>query len=249
MRRGGLALVVAATLAGCIPSPDPFSTLAGTGARAVLLAQEERGVDAVVDDNTTLLETTHALTATKDPRLHHVEITVYDNRLLMTGRVPDAGQAARARRLVREAAPGYRIIDAMRVVPPGQGDDLETLTHDVAITQEINMRLLFDADISSIDYRITTDAGIVHVLGVANSDEELARVLDHVRDIAHVRGVETHVRRADAPAPRARPPAATGPVPLLTDPGPGPVSPAPSAAPIPATPPPGAPVPLLTPPL
>jgi osmotically-inducible protein OsmY len=72
---------------------------------------------------------------------------------------------------------------------------------------ELRSRLLFAKNIQSVNYSIEAVNGTVYLLGVAQDQAELDRVLDVARNVNYVRRVVSHVLMKDDPR-RFRPPAA-----------------------------------------
>jgi len=82
-------------------------------------------------------------------------------------------------------------------------NDTSSLTNaarDTWISTELKTTLLFDSAVSSIDYSIETVNQVVYLMGVAQSEAELKRVIGHAKDIAYVRRVVSYVLLKDDPA-------------------------------------------------
>ena len=65
---------------------------------------------------------------------------------------------------------------------------------DVLIASEVRGLLLVDDQISSINYSIDVVNRVVYIMGIAQSDAELQRVLGHARGVSRVRQVVNHAR-------------------------------------------------------
>jgi osmotically-inducible protein OsmY len=76
----------------------------------------------------------------------------------------------------------------------GDEDSAQGYARDAWITTQIETKLLFDKDVSSIDYSIETVDQVVYLMGVARSHEELGRAIGHAKEIAYVRRVVSYVR-------------------------------------------------------
>ena len=55
------------------------------------------------------------------------------------------------------------------------------------LAQTLRNELLFDSRVRSINYNIDCVAGTIYLMGVAQNQAELQRVIDHARDISYVR--------------------------------------------------------------
>src|SRR3546814_13065097 len=77
---------------------------------------------------------------------------------------------------------------------------LGNLARDTWISTELRSTLLCDQDVSSIDYSIETVNQVIYLMGVAQSQAELDRVIGHAKSIAYVRRVISYVLLEDDPA-------------------------------------------------
>jgi osmotically-inducible protein OsmY len=82
-------------------------------------------------------------------------------------------------------------------------NDTSSLTNaarDTWITTDLEATLLLDQEVASINYSVATVNQEVFVMGVAQSQAELNRVIGHAKDIAYVRRVVSNVLLKDDPA-------------------------------------------------
>ena len=80
---------------------------------------------------------------------------------------------------------------------------LSDLARDTWISTQLKSTLLFDKDVSAIDYSIETVNQVIYLMGVAESQAELDRVIGHAKDISYVRRVVSYVLLKDDPARNA----------------------------------------------
>jgi osmotically-inducible protein OsmY len=64
---------------------------------------------------------------------------------------------------------------------------------DVAIANQLRAELLFDRDISAINYNVEVVNQIVYLIGIAQDQAELDKVIGHARTIRYVEQVVNHV--------------------------------------------------------
>lgn len=74
---------------------------------------------------------------------------------------------------------------------------------DTWISAQLKTRLFLDMAVLHINYDIETVGGVVHLIGIAQDEEELARVLGHTRAIPGVRRVANHAIVKADPSPPA----------------------------------------------
>ncbi|MDO9460521.1 MAG: BON domain-containing protein, partial [Alphaproteobacteria bacterium] len=83
---------------------------------------------------------------------------------------------------------------------------LGNLAKDSWITTKLRTRILADTSIMDINYSIETVNGVIYLLGIAKTQEELSRVTNYARNISGVERVVSYVRVNGQPAPQGAPP-------------------------------------------
>lgn len=179
-------LCAAGSLSGCA------GALIGAGATAGVAAAEERGLDGAIDDTKIRTEINHYWFQ-YDAELHRkAGLTINEGRVLLTGVMPTDAMRADAVRLAWQAAGVKEVINEIEVLP--QGTDAVDDGRDVVISQTLKARLLFDKEVRNINYTIDVVHGVVYLMGIAQTEAELDRVIAHARDISNVKRVVSHVR-------------------------------------------------------
>jgi len=175
----------ASALSGCA------GTLIGAGATAGTAAAEERGLEGAIDD-TKIRVQINDLWFRKDVEMYRkVGLTIYEGRVLLTGVVATEQARADAVRLTWQASGVKEVYNEIEVVPDGQ--DFSDYSHDVIISQKLKADLLFDKDIKNINYTVDVVNGVVYLIGIAQSEAELERVVGYARNISNVKRVVSHV--------------------------------------------------------
>ncbi len=123
-----------------------------------------------------------------------IDITVNEARVLLTGIARDPEKAKLAQELAWKVKGVKEVIDEIQVHTDGEFHlrDFSTAFRDYLITSEIESRLLFARDISTINFQVTTVDGTVYLLGVADDDFEMRRVLAIVSKTRGVVKVVNH---------------------------------------------------------
>ena len=180
-----VTLVAALTLSGCA------RTLIGAGATAGTAAMEERGISGVADDTAIRLRL-NALYSDDDERLwRKIGFQVYGGRVLLTGALDTPEMQSRAVRLAWQADGVTEVINEIEVA---KSDGISGYGRDTWITTQLKSKLLFDKRVSSINYSIDAVRGRVYLIGIAQSRQELDRVINHARSIDYVQKVVSYVR-------------------------------------------------------
>ena len=179
-------LAVSLAVSGCAAP-----LLIGAAGTTVVKASEERGLTGAFDDaaiHTAISE----LWFKADLDLYQrMNLTVDDGRALVTGRAATPDQRVNAIRLVWQADGVKEVINDVTV--DNQSTVLDS-ARDSWISTKLRAALLLDSGIHSTNYSIDVVNGVVYLMGVARSRQELNAVVAHAKSLARVQGVVSHVR-------------------------------------------------------
>ncbi len=194
--RLALSVLLAASLAAGACAP---AVVAGgsAGATAGTVALQERSASEAISDAQIRLEINHYWFQASEILYRKVNLQVQEGRVLLTGAVPDPQTRVDAVRLAWQATGVREVINEIEV------DDQTTLTdmtRDTVISRKLKNRLLADREISSLNYSVEVVNQHIFLIGIAQDQEELDRVLSHAKDISYVRRLTNYVRLKDDPA-------------------------------------------------
>lgn len=124
-----------------------------------------------------------------------VDFTINEGRVLLTGIVRDAEKAELAPKLAWKVAGVKEVIDEIQLREDDKLSprDFSSAAYDYLITAHVDAKLLFARDVSSVNYKTTTIDGTVYVLGVAQNEFEMRRVLGIISKVRGVSKVVNHV--------------------------------------------------------
>ncbi|HTS94788.1 MAG TPA: BON domain-containing protein [Stellaceae bacterium] len=193
-------LALLAPLPGCVAA-------AGVSAVAVgYQSTQDRGLGGAVSDATIKTAITASYAHYDSALSDGIDVEVYEGRVLLTGRVPKQEQHDLAVRTAWKVKGVTQVYDEVKLGPvPSSNDDV----NDGWISTRLRNELLWDSDVRSINYTVTTSDHVVYLIGSAQSREELDRVTAYARNVPNVRRVVSYVqiRPEKAPAPAAAEPA------------------------------------------
>ena len=191
------ALPLLLLLAAC----GPTSLAVGAGATAVTAAQSEKGLGVTLADAEIELLVSKRLADASGGMFWKIDTEVEEGRVLLAGQVESVEQRLEAVRVTWDVEGVREVINEISL-------STETGSRDVArdawIAAKLDTKLLFDKEVSSIDYSVETVRQVIYLMGIARSQAELDRVIGHARDIAYVKRVVSYVRVKSKP--RALPP-------------------------------------------
>lgn len=136
----------------------------------------------------------------KDPNgqafMRDLNLQVQEGRVLVSGEVATADMRADAIQLAWKASGVREIINEVEV---GNTGGLRTYWNDSKIVRELEGRMLLEREVTSPNYSVESYNGVVFLLGVAQDQTELNRVLQLARNIGGVKKVVNHVLLRDDP--------------------------------------------------
>ena len=191
----GLVVIVMAmgSLEGCLNS---VTTVGHAMVNVGTTTQEDRSLYRIAADYAIKSEITN--TYLDEAMLLDVNTDVYAGRVLLTGLVTSADTKRKAEEIARRVKDVREIINEIQVAPDS---DISASIHDVLIENELQLFLLMEKGVSSIDYRWRSVNSVVYFIGFAASREELDKVLSLARDLKAVKKVVSHVRIPEKMAP------------------------------------------------
>ena len=182
----GLLIMIAAmpALIGCT------GAVVGAGAAAGVAAFEERTIGTVADDTKIAAQIRLAIMDRGPDYALKIGIEVFEGRVLLTGLVPTENMRAEA---VQKSWGISGVKDVLNEVQISSGSLIGT-ARDAWISAQLTTRIAMDEKIYSINYVIETVGGVVYLLGIAQNQMELNRVIAHSRNLKYVKKVINHVR-------------------------------------------------------
>lgn len=186
----GALLALWGLLSGCVP------VVVTGGATAATAASQERGFRGTVDDTVIRARINDLWLQNSTEIFQNVGLQVTEGRVLLTGKLKDQQLRLDAVKLAWQAPGVNEVINEIQVTDEG---GIGSYARDTAISTELKSKLLFDKQVSSINYSIETVGQIVYIMGIAQDQAELDRVVNHARNIAYVRRVVSYVKLKDDP--------------------------------------------------
>ena len=212
LRKIVAAFALLALLSGCVAA-------AAAGGAAGIAASQDRSIGDQVNDAAIKGAISAVWKKTNSEMSSGLDCDVYEGRVLITGRVPNPAWIEDAIRIAWRVKGVQQVYNEITVGPtPDTGDDL----NDGIISTRLRNELIWDADVRSVNFTVTTADHVVYIIGAARTPEELERVTAYARNIPNVRRVISYVQVRGNPVP-------TG-VPAPQPSGSAPVAPQPSAS-------------------
>lgn len=190
MKHLGILLTLGSLLllSACTPVA---SIAAGAGATVGVAAAKEGGVGQAVTDTSIRLQI-HDLWFRHDVDMYRkLDMTVTEGRVLLTGVIESPEARVDAVRLAWQAEGVKQVINEIEI---DNREGAKGWVRDSWITTRLRTKITLDREVQSINYTIDTVAGTVYLMGVAQNEAELERVIDHARNLSYVNNVVSYVR-------------------------------------------------------
>lgn len=187
-------------IGGCLMlgacSPVGMAGAAGVGVGAA--AVREGGITGTLEDTRIHAEVADKLFKYDLGTFSKVSITVDQARVLLSGVVQNPENRVEAVRGAWQVRGVKQVINEIKVA---NGEGVSGFLRDTWISTRLRTMLTFDDIVQNLNYSIDTVQGTVYLMGVAQNQRELDRVLQLARTISGVRGVVSYVKVLDGAGP------------------------------------------------
>ena len=186
--------VLAHFLQGC----SPTGTVLGAGARTGLALAEDRPVEEIWGDsllkvtiNKKLLETSFSET------FWSLNTTIFEGRVLITGNVKDTTLRDQVTQIVWGVKGVREVLNEIEIQ---ETNNVTQIARDKFIQTSLQARMLGDKIVSDINYKMIAHNNVLYIIGIAQSQTELEKVVAHARAIRYVKRFVNYIWLADNPS-------------------------------------------------
>lgn len=175
--------------------------LVGGGAAAGAVVAQDRGAKGVLSDTRIRTDINNRWYEESRDLYARINLQVQEGRVLLSGRVVDPQTRVDAVRLAWQVDGVKEVINEIEI------DDETTLTdraRDTKIGIEMRNKLRFDKDVRSLNYSVEVVNQQIFLIGVAQDQAELDRVMAHAKNVRYVHRVVSYVRIKEPPAPESQ---------------------------------------------
>lgn len=192
-----ILVLSALTLNGC----TALGVATGAAAVTGISAAQEGGLGRAFSDAEIKLKINDAWLNYSVKAFAQLSTTINQGRVLITGVVQNPEHRVEAVRLAWQVEGVDQVINEIQVADSA---GVTGFVKDSWITSRLRGALTLDRGVQSINYSIDTVRGIVYLMGVAQSQTELNRVIETARTISGVKQVVSYVKLAGEPFSKTR---------------------------------------------
>ncbi len=183
-----VVVVLCFSISSCVPA------VAGIGAAAVTAGTTEKGLGTSVNDSIITVKIKEAFLKTDVDLLSAVSVQVNEGSVLLTGNIENPEAKSVATRIAWEVRDVVEVINEITV---NDTSSIKDIAKDFAAAAQLRGKLIADGDISSINFSIDVINGTVFLSGIAASEEEMQRVVEHARSLSFAKEVANYIRVND----------------------------------------------------
>ena len=170
------------------------SAYMATVSKAVLFDQEERSFNNFVEDTIIMAQLKNAYFSNNEKIFFNVSVEVTEGRVLLTGSVEQIDERIEATKLAWSIEGVNEVINEIQI---SNDEGILDYADDLIMKTKINAKLLLDKDILNLNYSVEVVNGIVYLIGIAQSQEELNSVINISENTYGVQNVINYVRLKD----------------------------------------------------
>ena len=180
----GVMCISALMLSGCALG-------VAAGAVAGASAAQEGGISRAVSDAKIQAEINDLWFRSNVDMFRKLDLTVTQGRVLITGVVQDPENRVEAVRLAWKPLGVSQVINEIAIAESG---GIVVAAKDTWIITRLRAAITIDENITSLNYSIDAVHGTIYLMGVAQDQEELNRVIAHGQTIDGVNRVVSYVK-------------------------------------------------------
>ena len=190
------ALVLAIPLCGCA------AAALGTAGAVGVAAVQDKSLGEAVDDATASNQIKSKLLSESANRFGEVDVEVTSGLVLLSGRVDTPEDRVKAEGIAWTSPLTRDVANEIRIEPAG---GFLANVSDELITARVRSRLVGSSSVKSVNFNIETYNGVVYLMGIARSAEELKRAAEEASVVGGVKQVVSYVRVRDGRSQQAAP--------------------------------------------
>ncbi len=174
-----------ASLSGCV------TAAVGAAGAVGVTALQDRTLGEGLDDAAASNQLKAKLMARSAERFNEVDVEVANKIALLTGRVPNPEDKIEAERIAWTVSVIRDVGNEIKVRKPG---GVKQNLNDEWITARVRTKLLTNGKVKSMNINIETYDGVVYLMGIARSAEELQRAAQLTSKVRGVKEVVSYIQ-------------------------------------------------------
>jgi osmotically-inducible protein OsmY len=175
-----LAIIAMLTLTSCAQV-----LVGGATSTGLVLVQERSSKQAALDIIIKTKIEESMFSNSYEKLFSKVRVIVYEGKVLLVGTVENKDNSIKAEEISWETK---NVKEVANYISVGK-NDLVDYVKDTRISLEFRTKLLTDQEVSEVNFSSTTENRILYIVGIAQDEKEMIKILDHASSIAGVKKI------------------------------------------------------------
>ena len=159
--------------------------IGGVSSGGIILVQERSTKQAGIDILTKTKIEESLFSNNYENLFSKIRVIVYEGRVLLVGTVTEKKHKEKAAFLAKKISNVKEIANYISIGKQGIIDYIK----DTRISLELKTKLLTDKDISEVNFTSTTENRVLFIIGIAQDEKEINKILQHASNIAGVKKI------------------------------------------------------------
>ena len=159
--------------------------IGGATSTGMIIVQERSAKQAAVDILIKAKIEEAMFSNDYDKLFSKVRVIVYEGRVLLVGTVIEESIKVKANEISWNTK---EVKEVANYITIGK-NDLIDYVKDTRISLELRAKLLADKEVSEVNFSVTTENRILYLVGMAQNNKELNKVIEHASNIAGVKKI------------------------------------------------------------
>ena len=159
--------------------------IGGATSTSMIIVQERSPKQAAIDILIKAKIEEAMFSSNYDKLFSKVRVIVYEGRVLLVGTVVEESIKEKANQISWNTK---NVKEVANYITIGK-NDLIDYVKDTRISLELRAKMLTDKEVSEVNFSITTENRILYLVGIAQNNKELNKVIEHASNIAGVKKI------------------------------------------------------------
>lgn len=169
-------------LTGC----QYIGTIYSATHKVASVIMDDRSLSDDYTDTKINLAIRHQLAQKKLSYAVDIEVTVFEGGVLLNGALPAENYIDEVLEVVWQTEGVKKVYNYIRLDNP---PSVEVVNEDAAVSAKIRYELSITKGISSVNYKITMENGVIYLMGISENQAELDSVIAVIKNTVNVQGI------------------------------------------------------------
>lgn len=186
MRGQSLKIFLLVTACLCLNGCQYLGTIFSATHKVASVVMDDRSISDDYTDTKLNLAIRHNLAQQKLSYAVDIELTVFEGAVLLNGALPAENYIDDVLKTVWQTEGVEKVYNYIRLAEP---PSVDVVNEDAAMSAKIRYQLSVTRGISSVNYKITMENGVIYLMGIAQNREELDSVIAVIKNTVNIKDI------------------------------------------------------------